>query len=171
MYSKTRMALPIFTIESFNQNTLQAAGAVFAQRVETVSLLRDLFAGIGGIIGGRSTTMEKKMDDLTKVLLEEIQANAISKYPNAVALIDLKLLFSDIGKTQNNMFLAGQASATVLIRKVGRTSQPIDVSQPTAMAPIAPTAMAPNAVPVVQPIGGKRKSKSKTKSKTRKNRY
>ena len=162
------MALPIFTIESFNQNTLQAAGAVFAQRVETVSLLRDLFAGIGGIIGGRSTTMEKKMDDLTKVLLEEIQAKTISKYPNAVALIDLKLLFSDIGKTQNNMFLAGQASATVLIRKVGRTSQPIDVSQPTAMAP---TAMAPNAAPVVQPIGGKRKSKSKSKSKTRKNRY
>ena len=162
------MALPIFTIESFNQNTLQAAGAVFAQRVETVSLLRDLFAGIGGIIGGRSTTMEKKMDDLTKVLLEEIQAKTISKYPNAVALIDLNLLFSDIGKTQNNMFLAGQASATVLIRKVGRTSQPIDVSQPTAMAP---TAMAPNAAPVVQPIGGKRKSKSKSKSKTRKNRY
>lgn len=130
------MALPVYTIQSFNQATLKAAGAVFAQRVETISLLRNFMAGFGGIIGGRSTTMEKKMDDLTKVLLEEIQANAISKYPNAVALVDLKLHFSDIGKTEQNMFLAGQASATVLIQ-----AQP----QPQ------------------QITGGKRKSKSKSR--------
>ena len=130
------MALPVYTIQSFNQATLKAAGAVFAQRVETISLLRNFMAGFGGIIGGRSTTMEKKMDDLTKVLLEEIQANAISKYPNAVALVDLKLHFSDIGKTEQNMFLAGQASATVLIQ-----AQP----QPHQLT------------------GGKRKSKSKSR--------
>lgn len=168
------MALPVYTIESFNQNALQAAGAIFAQRVETISLLRNIFAGIGGIIGGRSTTMEKKMEDLTKVLLEEIQAKAISKYPNAVALIDLKLQFSDIGKTQENMFLAGQASATVLIKKIGRTSQPQaqPIVQPIAQ-PIASNkpinTQPPIAQPMPQPVGGKRKHTSKSKS--RKNRH
>ena len=31
----------MFTIQTFNQSVLQPAGAVFAQRVEAVSLLRD----------------------------------------------------------------------------------------------------------------------------------
>jgi len=52
--------LPIFTIQTFNQNALQPAGAVFAQRVESISIARNFFAGVTGIVGGRSTMMEKK---------------------------------------------------------------------------------------------------------------
>lgn len=111
------MALPIFTIQSFDQYTLQPAGAVFAQRVEAVSVYRNILAGVGGIIGGRNKAMEKKMNDLTKVLIEEITMQAKAKYPNVVSLVDLKIHFSDIGKTDNNMFLAGQATATALVKR------------------------------------------------------
>jgi len=119
------MALPMFTIQTFNQNILQPAGAVFAQRVEAVSVLRDFMAGIGGLIGGQSTTMEKKMNDLTKVLQDELQKKAKEQYPNVVALVDVTLTFSDIGKDANNMFLAGQASATALVRVAAPTARPL----------------------------------------------
>ena len=182
------MALPIFTIQSFNQAALQAAGAIFVQRVESISLLRNVIAEVGGIIGGRSTTMEKKMNDLTKVLLDEIQTQAKAKYPNAVALVDVHIEFSDIGKTDQNMFLAGQASATALVRKTrkpgnslvtatipltGPMAPPMAPSMAPSMAPVLPMApMVPVAsnIPPVPATGGRRRKgpSQKSKSRTRK---
>jgi uncharacterized protein YbjQ (UPF0145 family) len=146
------MPLPIFTVQKFNKNTLQPAGAVFAQRVESISIVRNFFAGIAGIAGGRSTMMEKKMNDLTTVLLEELDQQAIKKYPNAVALIDVDIHFSDIGKNDSNMFLAGQASATALIKRTTPiTSQPISdnrVSKP--VEPISPPEVSDRGQPLAQ---------------------
>ena len=144
------MALPIFTIQSFNQSVLQPVGAVFAQRVESVSIPKSTFAGFSSPNTGRSTAMEKKMNDLTKALLSEINSQAKATYPNAVALVDLNLHFSNIGKNGDNTLLAGEAAATVLIkRKVSVVPMPIP-SQPMAMAsqpmpvaaPSQPVAMA-----------------------------
>ena len=122
------MALPMFTIQTFNQSVLQPAGAVFAQRVEAVSLLRDFVAGIGGLFGGQSTFMEKKMNDLTNVLKDELQKKAKEQYPNVVALVDVMLTFSNIGNDASSMFIAGQISATALVRapsKAASTPTPI----------------------------------------------
>jgi uncharacterized protein YbjQ (UPF0145 family) len=139
--------LAVFTIQTFNQNALQPAGAVFAQRVETVSLARNVIAGIGGIVGGRSTLMEKKMNDLTQALMQELDIQAKKMYPNAVALINVQLDFSNIGKSDTNMFLAGHASATALIKRVKAVGQSMipTSSAPLASAPLAsaPLASAP----------------------------
>jgi len=140
--------LPVFTIQTFNQNALQPAGAVFAQRVETISLARNVFAGIGGIVGGRSTLMEKKMNDLTQALMQELDLQAKKMYPNAVALVDVHLNFSDIGKTDSNMFLAGQASATALIKRVKAVGQSMI---PSSSAALAVPAASPVALPVALP--------------------
>ena len=154
--------LPVFTVQTFNQSALQPAGAVFAQRVESISVARSFFAGVGGAAGGRSTMMEKKMNDLTKALMEELDLQAKKMYPNAVALVDVNVHFSDIGKTDSNMFLAAQASATAIIKRVkpvGQSmmpsaspvaSQPV-ASQPVASQPVAspvPVASQPVASPV-----------------------
>ena len=150
--------LPVFTIQTFNQNALQPAGAVFAQRVETISLARNVFAGIGGIIGGRSTLMEKKMNDLTQALMQELDIQAKKMYPNAVALVNVQVNFSNIGKTDSSMFLAGQASATALIKRVkavGQSMMPISSSADLALplnssqvaAPVIPAAMPSSSSP------------------------
>jgi uncharacterized protein YbjQ (UPF0145 family) len=136
------MALPIFTIQSFNQSALQPAGAVFAQRVESVSVAKSSFAGFSSPNTGRSTAMEKKMNDLTKALISEINSQAKATYPNAVALVDLKLQFSNIGKNGDNILLAGQASATALLKRkapapiAAPIAAPVVMSQPMA-APVA----------------------------------
>jgi len=132
------MSLPIFTIQSFNQAALQPAGAVFAQRVESVTLARSMLAGITGSSGGRNTMIEKKMNDLTKILMEELQLQVKTNYPNAVALVDVKLHFSDIGKDDSNVLLVGQASATALIKR-----NKINTSQPLAPAPMSAPMSAP----------------------------
>ena len=135
--------LPVFTIQTFNQNALQPAGAVFAQRVEAISIARNFFAGIGGVVGGRSTMMEKKMNDLTRALMEELDIQAKKLYPNAVALVNVNLHFSDICKSDSSMFLAGQASATAIIKRVKAIGQSmVPSSQPAALGS-APLAAAP----------------------------
>jgi uncharacterized protein YbjQ (UPF0145 family) len=149
------MSLPIFTIPTFNQDALQAVGAVFAQRVESISIVRNFFAGIGGIAGGRSEMMEKKMNDLNKAIIEEIQIQARKAYPKAVALVDLKITFSDIGKNDQNMFLAAQASATAIIRrtKASAAASPIPGSLPEALVPVPSPILAPMASPMAsQPM-------------------
>jgi hypothetical protein len=76
------MPLPLITVQTFNQSSLQAAGAVFVQRVESVSVSRGLLAGITGAPSGtgRNELMEKKMNDLTQVLLSELDIQAKKKY-------------------------------------------------------------------------------------------
>ena len=167
--------LPVFTIQTFNQNALQPAGAVFAQRVEAISIARSFVAGVAGVVGGRSTMMEKKMNDLTTVLMEELDLQAKKLYPSAVALINVQVHFSDIGKNDANMFLAGQASATALIKRVKAVGQSMipssaPLASPLASAPLASAPLAPpvpvNSAPIQdivipKPIsGGKSKRKS-----------
>jgi len=140
-------ALPVFTIQTFNQNALQPAGAVFAQRVESISVARGFFSGVTGVAGGRNTMMEKKMNDLTLSLMQELDTQAKKMYPNTVALVNVQIHFSDIGKTDSNMFLTGQASATALIKRVKAIGQSMipSSSAPLASAPLAsaPLASAP----------------------------
>jgi uncharacterized protein YbjQ (UPF0145 family) len=156
------MALPIFTIQSFNQTALQPVGAVFAQRVESVSVAKSSFAGFSSPNTGRSTAMEKKMNDLTKALISEINSQAKATYPNAVALVDLNIQFSNIGKNGDNILLAGQASATAIVKRKAPVAMaqpvpqvgPVVPSQPMAMVASQPMdmAMAPPGPVPSQPL-------------------
>ena len=129
-------ALPMFTISTFNQNKFQPAGAVFAQRVETVG-----GAPKGGLFSsssskseaGRNPAMEKNMDNLTRALKEQLVVNTLAVFPSAKALVDLKITFSNIG-TNDTIHLAGQATATALVNRPPKT---------------APNSMSP---PVVKPL-------------------
>ena len=145
------MPLPIFTIQTFNQNTLQPAGAVFAQRVEMITAGRDFLGGITGSTGGRNTAIEKKMHDLTKSLVEELHLQANRAFPNAVALVDVKMHISN----DSPELLTGQASATALVKRNKLpTSQPSPVSSGEVAAPMAsplPVAMASPA-PMASPL-------------------
>ncbi len=142
------MAIPVFTTNVFNQNLLQPVGAIFVQRVESVSVARDFMAGLGAIVGGQSKTMEKKMNDLTAAVLQELQTQTKAKYPNAVAIVGADIDFSVIGQT--NDFIAAQARGTVLIKRPGGGT-------PQAAAPLAPVAG----------VGGRRRKATRKARKTR----
>ena len=139
------MPLPIFTIQTFNQNTLQPAGAVFAQRVEMITAGRDFLGGITGSTGGRNTAIEKKMHDLTKSLVEELHLQANRAFPSAVALVDVKMHISN----DSPELLTGQASATALVKRNKLpTPQPSPVTSGEVSAPMASPLAAPMASPM-----------------------
>jgi hypothetical protein len=94
--------------------------------------------------------MEKKMNELTIALTQELDLQAKKMYPNAVALVDVELHFSAIDKTDTNMFLAGQASATALIKRVKPAGQSM-ANSPMA-SPVASPVASPMASPVASPM-------------------
>jgi len=131
------MPLPIITVQTFNQSALRAAGAVFVQRVESVSFGRGVLAGITGLVGGRNELMEKKMNDLTQALLTELDTQAKKVYPNAIGLVDANIDFSTAGP-DSSMILIGQASATVLVKR----EKPLSIGPPSS-APLVMSSQPP----------------------------
>jgi hypothetical protein len=121
------MSLPVFTTQTYNQTALQPVGAIFAQKVEPMPT---------GISGGPA--MEKKINEITINLMTELNTRTKNKYPNAVALVNTSVSFSDIATT----FLIGQVSATALIKRVKPMGQSI-TSGPLAPGPLAPGPLAP----------------------------
>jgi hypothetical protein len=126
------MSLPVFTTQTYNQTALQPVGAIFAQKVEPMPT---------GISGGPA--MEKKINEITINLMTELNTRTKNKYPNAVALVNTSVSFSDIAST----FLIGQVSATALIKRVKPMGQSI-TSAPLASAPLAPGPLALPSRPV-----------------------
>jgi len=161
------MPLPIFTIQTFNQNTLQPAGAVFAQRVEMITAGRDFLGGITGSTGGRNTAIEKKMHDLTKSLVEELHLQANRAFPSAVALVDVKMHISN----DSPELLTGQASATALVKRNKLpTPQPSPVTSAEVSAPMASPMASPMAAPLPAPIAAPMASPIAVKNNTRNSR-
>lgn len=131
------MPLPIITVQTFNQSNLRAAGAVFVQRVESVSFGRGVVSGITGLLGGRNELMEKKMNDLTQALLTELDTQAKKVYPSAIGLVDANIDFSTAGP-DSSMILIGQASATVLVKR----EKPLSIGPPSS-APLVMSSQPP----------------------------
>jgi hypothetical protein len=145
------MDLPIFTIQTFNQNSLRAAGAVFAHRVDLVkSPPKGLFSG-GATPSNflANTAMEQRISLIKGELMKILNEEAINKYTNdkVKALVDIKMDFSLLGES-----LLGQASATVLVERikpVAPMSAPAPISAPAPMSAPAPvSAPAPMSAPM-----------------------
>jgi hypothetical protein len=91
------------------------------------------------------------MNDLTQAIIQELDIQAKKMYPSAVALVNVQVHFSDIGKTDSNMFLSGQASATALIKRVKPVGQSM-IPSPVASAPMASPMASPLAAPMASPM-------------------
>ncbi len=64
-------------------------GIVVGEAIMGANIVRDLFAGITDIIGGRSGAYESKLQDSRETALAELQARAEALGANAVVGIDL----------------------------------------------------------------------------------
>lgn len=64
-------------------------GIVTGEAIMGANIVRDLFAGITDIIGGRSGTYEAKLADARETALREMQDRAAELGANAVVGVDL----------------------------------------------------------------------------------
>ena len=67
----------------------QYHGVVTGEAIMGANIVRDLFASITDIVGGRSGAYESKLADARKVALQEMENNASDLGANAIIGVDL----------------------------------------------------------------------------------
>jgi uncharacterized protein YbjQ (UPF0145 family) len=86
-------------------------GIVAGEAILGANLFKDLFAGIRDLVGGRSATYEKELQNARDIALQELQQRAQELGANAVVGIDLD--YEVLG--QNNGMLMVSASGTAVV--------------------------------------------------------
>lgn len=85
-------------------------GIVVGEAIMGANVVRDLFASITDIVGGRSGAYESKLQDARDTALQELEQRAAEKGANAVVGIDLD--YEVVG--QSMLMVSASGTAVVL---------------------------------------------------------
>lgn len=86
-------------------------GVVAGEAILGANLFKDLFAGIRDLVGGRSATYERELQQARDIAMQELQERAQELGANAVVGIDLD--YEVLG--QGNGMLMVSASGTAVV--------------------------------------------------------
>ena len=84
-------------------------GVVTAQAIIGANLFKDIFAGIRDIVGGRSGTYERVIEEAKNNALQEIQNKAAAMGANAVIGLDLD--FETVGAKGSMLMVVATGTA------------------------------------------------------------
>jgi len=84
-------------------------GIVVGEAILGANVIRDLFAGITDILGGRSGAYEEELGKARTVALQEMEDRATAKGANAVVGVDLDY------EVINNMLMVSASGTAVTI--------------------------------------------------------
>ena len=87
-------------------------GIVSGETIIGANVIRDLFAGIRDIIGGRSKAYEDVLREAKETALREMQDNAMSLGANAVIGVDLD--YETIGASGSMLMVTASETAVTL---------------------------------------------------------
>lgn len=87
-------------------------GIVTGEAIMGANVVRDIFASITDVIGGRSGAYEEKLQDARDVALDEMEQKAARLNANAVVGIDL-----DYEVVGNSMLMVTASGTAVAIRQ------------------------------------------------------
>lgn len=85
-------------------------GIVVGEAIVGANIVRDFFAGITDIVGGRSGAYETKLQDARDTALRELEERAAAKGANAVIGVDLD--YEVVGDSM--MMVSASGTAVVL---------------------------------------------------------
>lgn len=86
-------------------------GVVTGEAIIGANIFRDLFAAVRDIVGGRSATYERALDEARKVAMSEMEQRASEMGANAVIAVDID--YEVLG--QNNGMLMVAVSGTAVV--------------------------------------------------------
>ena len=87
-------------------------GIVTGEVIVGANIMRDLFASVRDIVGGRSGSYERILADARQQAIEELQAECASRGGNAVVGIDLD--YEVIGATGSMLMVSATGTAVRL---------------------------------------------------------
>lgn len=90
---------------------IRYCGVVAGEAILGANVLKDFFAGIRDIVGGRSGTYERELQKAREIALKELEQRAAEAGANAVVGVDLD--FEVLG--QGNGMLMVSASGTAVV--------------------------------------------------------
>jgi len=105
--------MSIATTGYYDTSKYQIKSFVTATHTEALSLARGFLAELGGLIGGKSDLMNKKVNDVMNKLIEKLK----SQIHGSERIIGVKFEFAEFGRSEGNTFLSGIATGTVIGEK------------------------------------------------------
>ncbi len=100
------------TVNNYNQNEYTPLGLVRGTIVHSVSFFRDILGNITGILGGKNSAINKKVDDVYEEAVKELEKYTKEKYPSADAVAGI-----EISLTEMREFFICVATGTALSRR------------------------------------------------------
>jgi uncharacterized protein YbjQ (UPF0145 family) len=87
-------------------------GVVTGEAILGANIVRDLFAGIRDIVGGRSGAYEEELRKAREIAMEELAAEAASRGADAVVGIDLD--YETVGQGASMLMVTASGTAVKL---------------------------------------------------------
>ena len=103
------------TTTQYDATKYTPVGSVVLNRVEGISLLRNMFAGIGALFGGKNTLIQEAVDRLQARSLTDFTAKVQATYPNTVQVVALHTDISEVGRDDRATFMSMTMSGTCLV--------------------------------------------------------
>ena len=98
----------ITTTHSIEGKTIKEyRGVVVGEAIMGANVVRDIFASITDVIGGRSGAYETKLEEAREVAMQELEESAKSKGGNAVVGVDLD--YEVVGQSMLMVSVSGTA--------------------------------------------------------------
>ncbi len=97
------------TIEG--KQILEYKGIVTGEAIMGANIVRDIFASITDIVGGRSGSYENKLSNARQIALQEMEQKAQSMGGNAVIGVDI-----DYEVVRDGMLMVSASGTAVLIK-------------------------------------------------------
>lgn len=87
-------------------------GIASGEAVVGANIIRDFFAGIRDIVGGRTGSYETVLRDAKNMVLKELEANAAGMGANAVVGIDID--YETVGSNSSMLMVTASGTAVVI---------------------------------------------------------
>ncbi len=88
-------------------------GIVTGEAIMGANVVRDIFAGITDIIGGRSGAYEEKLQDARQIALKEMEQNAAHMGANAVVGVDID--YEVVGQSGSMLMVSASGTAVTVV--------------------------------------------------------
>lgn len=105
--------MSLSTSDLYDPSKYEVKNLVTATHTEGLSLFRGAFAELGGLLGGKSDLMNKKVDDV----MENLTSKLRKQINGGERIVGLKFEFAEFGRSEGNTFLSGIATGTLLSPK------------------------------------------------------
>jgi uncharacterized protein YbjQ (UPF0145 family) len=146
----------IITLNTLDDSKYKPLGLVRGTIVHSVSFFRDILGNLTGLLGGKNSAINKKIDDVYAEAITELEAYTKKTYPSATSIAGV-----EISLTEMREFIICVATGTAVVEIVTR---PIPVQNQNQVLKSVPMPQMPQ---MRVGTGGK---KGKTKRASRKSR-